>query len=52
MPISGSVIVVPSTSTATRTALINYQSGIYNGTNTIAATDPATFFVELDIDTK
>jgi hypothetical protein len=51
MPISGSVILVPSTSTATRTALINYQKAIFDGTNTIPAvtSTAADFFLELEI---
>ena len=51
MPISGTVIQVPSVSTATRTALINYQKAIFDGTNTIPAVTgtPADFFLELDI---
>ena len=51
MPYCGSTLVVPSKSTATRTALINYQSAIYNGTNTIPAVTgvAADFFIELDI---
>ena len=51
MPISGTVIVVPSTSTATRTALINYQKAIFDGTNTpeVPAGDNAKFFLEIDV---
>jgi hypothetical protein len=51
MPISGSVIVVPSVSTATKTALHNYQKAIFDGTNTIPAVTgtAADFFLELDI---
>ena len=51
MPISGSVILVPSTSSATRTALIDYQKAIFDGTNVIPAAtgNDGDFYVELEI---
>jgi len=51
MPTCGSTIIVPSKSTATRTALINYQKALFDGTNTIPAATgiEADFFIELDI---
>ena len=51
MPISGSVIVVPSTSSATRTALIDYQKAIFDGTNTIPAAtgSDGDFYIELEV---